>query len=426
MRVLVVDDNATNREILTRILASWGVSAVAASDSAHALELVEAAATKGETFDAAVVDYHMPGIDGIAFAEEVRMRGHADVRLVLLTSSGQRGQAAAAKRAGMDAYLTKPVVPAQLQACLLTVLGRGDRRADAPIVTRHLLAGPERRRGRVLVAEDDAVNRKVAAGILGGLGYVVQFATNGAEAVAAVATSRFDLVLMDCQMPVMDGYEATERIRAAEQHRRRTPIVALTASALQSDRQRCLDAGMDDHLAKPIRRQELAAVLERFTGGDVPSPSAVAFVSGLATVSGTASVSTDIATQLSSGGDLLMESISARLDDLFEGLDDLDIASESAELLASYRMRAAAQLDEMLSAHGDVERLQRLAHALKGMAANVGVDVVAAVAGAIEDAARDGEVAGIDLALDELAAAITAADSAVVELLGEMAPAAAR
>jgi len=399
-RVLVVDDNETNRLILTRMLASWGATVFTAHDAAQAIVALDDAVERNEAFDTALIDYHMPGTDGMVLAEEMRAKGHEQVRLVLLTSSGQRGQAAAAKKAGMDAYLTKPVVAEQLRECLVTMHEAVGRQPDRPIITKHQLAEKISRRGRVLVAEDDPVNRKVAAGLLGSLGYDVQFAMNGAEAVAAVTTSVFDVVFMDCQMPVMDGFEASERIRSAEGSGHRIPIVALTASALVADRQRCLRAGMDDHLAKPIRRAELAAVLARFAN-DAPSLPR----------QDTSSPPTDESSKTS---------ISARLSELFEGLDDLDVAIESTELLQSYQARAEAYYADLrsASADGDVGRLQQVAHALTGMAANVGVDVVATRARVIEDAARNGNVSDIDAALAELYDAIVSADGAVVALVG--------
>ena len=256
--------------------------------------------------------------------------------------------------------------------------------------------------GRVLVAEDDAINRKVAAGFLGGLGYHVQFAENGAEAVAAAAASPFDLIFMDCQMTVMDGFEATQQIRSTEHGQRRTPIIALTASALQTDRQRCLEAGMDDHLTKPIRRADLSAVLARFAQHKAHSVE-----HALPPVTHPPA------------DDQVRAAIAARLADLFEGLDDHDIANETSALIQSYRDRAQNYLIELTraSVDGDLDRLQHLAHALRGMASNVGADVVAASAKEIEEAARLGGLSNIDNSLDGLRAAISRADDAAALVL---------
>jgi CheY-like chemotaxis protein/HPt (histidine-containing phosphotransfer) domain-containing protein len=317
---------------------------------------------------------------------------------VLLTSSAQRGEAARAESAGMAAYLAKPAHPVQLHACLATVLGAAGALAT-PIVTRHQLVVPASRGGRVLVAEDNVVNQHVATGMLISLGYEVHVVDDGQQAVAAAATGQFDLILMDCQMPVLDGYAATAILRAAEGAGHRTPIVAVTASAMKEDRQRCLDAGMDDHLAKPLRRDELAAVLARFhpQGGG-------------AVVVAPREVSADAGTE---------ESITARLDELFEGLGD-DTGSDRCDLLESFLRRAAAEIDQIDTAITvrDNDALRSRAHSMKGMAANVGATGVAASAAIIEDAARDGDLSNLATTTADLRGALANANEVIRGMIG--------
>ncbi|MEA2626767.1 MAG: two-component system, sensor histidine kinase and response regulator, partial [Candidatus Binatota bacterium] len=258
LRALVVDDNATNREILRLQLSGWGLEVDTAEGAAPALEMAVSAPAE-RPYALAILDYLMPGLDGIGLARAIRSQPKlARLPLILLTSAGQRGQAAKARSAGVFAYLLKPVRPSQLLACIKEVLS-GERPAKpgaAPLVTRHTLAEQQARaRPRILVAEDNVTNQKVAALILERLGYRVDIVANGREAVDAILRLPYDAVLMDCQMPEMDGFEATREIRRREDHGRRVPIIAVTARALQEDREHCLEAGMDDYVSKPVTAQ---------------------------------------------------------------------------------------------------------------------------------------------------------------------------
>ena len=285
LRVLIVDDNATNRQILTRFLQSWGVRSDAASGALDARRVIAAAAVAGDPFDAVLLDLNMPDVDGIELGRTIA----ADitippVKLVLLTSSGQAGEAARAREAGITTYLTKPVRQSQLHDCLATLLVVPPDVAPPDVVppgATDLPAGrPSPREGssgRILLAEDNPVNQRVALAMLVNLGFSVDVVADGAAAVAAATTTRYRAILMDCQMPVMDGYEATEQIRSLHLESSRIPIVAVTASAMQSDVQKCLDAGMDDYLSKPVRLKALAAVMARWAPeGPESTPALVA------------------------------------------------------------------------------------------------------------------------------------------------------
>jgi CheY-like chemotaxis protein len=211
-------------------------------------------------------------MDGLALARAIRADGAlAGVRLVMLTSVGRRGHAEEARKAGIAAYLTKPVRREHLHACVCAVVaGPGGEVGEkgvaaAPLVTRHTIAEEERRaRPRLLVVEDNAVNQVVAVKILERLGWRADVAGNGLEAVDAVALAPYAAILMDCQMPEMDGYEATVVIRKREPKGRRVPVIAMTANALPGDRERCLAAGMDDYVTKPLKRDEVEAALSRW------------------------------------------------------------------------------------------------------------------------------------------------------------------
>jgi CheY-like chemotaxis protein len=281
-RVLIVDDNATNRAILERQLASWGMRSVSAADGPCALELLSRA---GEpTFDLAILDMQMPGMDGLELARAVRsdptMRA---VPLILLSSMGLRGLFEEARRAGIAACLTKPVRQSHLYDCIASVLASGEDRLlrAGDTVDGRLSTRPPRRvaasprpvevagaRARVLVAEDNVVNQKVTCRMLEQLGYRVDVVSDGIEVLEALTRIAYGAVLMDCQMPEMDGFEATSRIRELEGRGQHTPIIALTANALQGERERCLAAGMDDYVSKPVKMDALASVLQRWVSSD--------------------------------------------------------------------------------------------------------------------------------------------------------------
>ena len=261
-------------------LVQWGLQSATASDGYQALALLRDAATRGEPFDLAILDLQMPRMDGLELGHAITADpALAATRLVLLTSMGLRGQAEKAKQAGIAAYLTKPVHRSHLYDCLsmivdlpaksaadLLEVGAASRPNDV-LVTRHVLKeAAVAARARILVAEDNIVNQKVAVCQLEKLGYRADVVANGLEAVDAVSRISYALVLMDCQMPEMDGLEATAMIRKreGEQAGRRLPIVAMTANAMQGDREKCLEAGMDDYLAKPVKQADLGTTLARW------------------------------------------------------------------------------------------------------------------------------------------------------------------
>ena len=273
LRVLVVDDNAANREITHQLVLSWGMMNGTAEDAQSALRVLRLAAEGGESYDIAILDMHMPEVNGIELARKIKAESEiSQVRLVLLTSLGQRGEAREAKEAGISAYLTKPVRSSQLYDTLATVMGSSEEaeEEEMPIVTRHtILEERARSRARLLIAEDNAVNQKVAVKMLESLGYRVDVAANGLEALQALSRVSYAAILMDCHMPEMDGYEATGEIRRREQGTsRHIPIIALTASALKSDQETALGAGMDDYITKPVKREVLQEALERWVSHD--------------------------------------------------------------------------------------------------------------------------------------------------------------
>jgi CheY-like chemotaxis protein len=277
LRVLIVDDNATNRNILIHQTASWKMIPSEAEDGNRALELLRAAA-QHEPYDIVLMDMDMPGITGFELARTIKGDPSiAAVPLVLMTSFGQRGDGQVAREIGIAAYLTKPVRESQLFDCLVTVLDRSgvvstqsNAATPAKLVTRYALKERETMaRKLILVAEDNIVNQLVAARQLEKMGYRADVVANGLEAVEALTRIPYDLVLMDCQMPEMDGYEATAAIRLREGQSKHTPIIAMTANAMEGEREKCLAAGMNDYVSKPVKSEALHAMLAHWLSDSV-------------------------------------------------------------------------------------------------------------------------------------------------------------
>jgi len=278
MRVLIVDDNATNRKILSRILLGWGAQPTSAESGAQAIEFMREFQRLGKSFPLILLDAQMPEMDGFALAESIKRKPEwGAATIMMLSSAGQRGDAKRCREIGVAAYLTKPVGQDELLRAILTALGgRAAPETPSAVVTRHLLREKSHQL-RILLAEDNAVNQKLAVRLLEKRGHAVTVAWNGKEVVAAFQKHTFDLVLMDVQMPEMDGFEATAAIREAEKlSGNHLPVVAMTAHAMVGDRERCLAAGMDDYLTKPIRPQELHDMLTKYSPGasaETPQPS---------------------------------------------------------------------------------------------------------------------------------------------------------
>ena len=265
-RALVVDDNATNRRILEHQVAGLGLSVELADGGTAALAAVRRAVAAGKPFDVGVLDFMMPGMDGLELARALHeVAGAEALPLVLLSSAAAHGPGRATLEKQFRGWLHKPARAHALRDALRHAL-----RADVPHAAEPARPTPERAkvrfRGRVLVAEDNPVNQKLATRLLQQLGLEVEVANHGIEAVARALATRYDAIFMDCQMPEMDGFDATRELRRREPAGRRTPIVAMTANVMDGDRESCLEAGMDDHVAKPITRQALVTALERWVG----------------------------------------------------------------------------------------------------------------------------------------------------------------
>jgi CheY-like chemotaxis protein/HPt (histidine-containing phosphotransfer) domain-containing protein len=380
-----VDDNPVNRRVLSEQLESWRMSHEAVSGGAAALEALRAAADRGEPIHIAILDYFMPGMDGEGLAQAIRAdRVLKNTMLVMLTSAGRRGDGRRFQEAGFAGYFVKPVRASTLMDALATAWGAQLEGKESAIVTRHTLAesgsksaAPRGASGgggatpaalpfehvRVLVAEDNVVNQKVACRLLEKLGCRVEVAANGREAVEMTARIPFDIVFMDCQMPELDGYDATREIRAREGSGKRTPILAMTANAMDADRVRCMEAGMDDFISKPVHPPVLGRVLERWVKAAEKGEPPVDLEG-----------SETIASLRADGGEA--------------------VAEELITLFAGDAPKHCEEIREAI-ARGDARAACAAAHALKSSAATLGANRMASLCAQIEDAGAAGDISAL-------------------------------
>jgi len=366
LHALVVDDNTTNRRILEEVLGGWGLRAVVVDGGAAAIRAMERAVQQGDPFRLALIDYEMPGMDGFTLATTIRERAEfSGTTIVMLSSIGGRDGAVRSREIGISAYLIKPVRQSVLLDAILSLV---DGKEPPPAAQASAPASviPSARAYRVLVAEDNAVNRQLVTVLLTKRGHSVVTARNGREAVAAVASETFDLVLMDVQMPEMDGHEATRAIRSAEVitggH---VPIIALTAHAMKGDAEKCLEAGMDGYVSKPVVADALFELIESL----VEQP--VGVVAG--------------------GAPKIAPRVPESPFDLSEVLQRTEgDHSLVRELVQLFREESPAMITEIRRCinASDAPGLERSAHMLRGACASLGAGPVAEVAGRLEAIGR--------------------------------------
>ena len=384
LSVLVVDDNATTRAILVAMLGAWGAVATAVADGLGALRhLRHAVAT-----DVVVLDYHMPGMDGVELAQAVADSARSHPTIVMLSSAGRPESRAGASAAGVAYFVPKPVREAALHDCLRRIRdgGGADRSPSAAAGTRLEAGGRDL---SVLVVEDNPTNQQVAVRLLERLVHRVDIAANGREAVDAVRAERYDVVFMDCQMPLVDGYEAAREIRTLEGSGRHTPIVAMTASAGLGERRKCLDSGMDDYLVKPVRLAGLADLVERWAGRPAVS------------VVGSSEEGKEPPRE---GRDHEPGVLDRRT---VEGLLQIEnVRASMAEIVGTFIAETANRIAALRRAAGaaDAGALQAESHSLQGSCGTLGALVMADLCGELGRAASDAELGGTDRLIAEIAA----------------------
>lgn len=416
-RVLVVDDNAMTREVLSDMTVMLGVECGLAADAAGALEALRSGIEMSAPYDVAVIDAQLPGMDGWALSRAISgQEALASTRLVLLTYPGQRAPTGA--RGNVAAYLAKPVRQSQLHACLMTLMGSPVEtvevkpRSAAATLPRFSQEEPRSSaKPRILIVEDNVVNQKVAKYLVEKRGYVADVAGNGSDAVEAVLKGQYAAVLMDCQMPKFDGYEATARIRSQEPAGRRTPIIALTANAGPGAREKCLAAGMDDYLSKPIVSENLDAILRRWCpvptaragsitvrwpssagarAADSSRPAPESGREGAVPASGPEATPGSVRSRDLPRAVTLDAAALARLRAV-QKEGEPDLVREVVDIFLEDAPQRVAAIREAATS-GDAKALARAAHTLKGSAGHLGAKGLQALCARLEEMVGGGEV----------------------------------
>jgi signal transduction histidine kinase/DNA-binding response OmpR family regulator len=384
VRALIVESSAINRGILHAQMSNWEMTIRLAETPKQAVELLAQAAARSVPYDIALIDLGVPGMDALDLARTIRARSDiGKVRLVMLTR--RHVDVAHARDAGFDACLVKPVRQTVLYECLVNIMaGRPQETIAAPAVTQPANGAPAGIRGHILLVEDNLINQQVAVGILQIQGYTVSVANNGKEALDAHAQGAFDLILMDCHMPEMDGFEATMEIRRREQggSGRRVPIIALTANAMATDREECLNAGMDDHLSKPFSMQTMQEMLDRWMPTTNSGQSQAAELAALATAKAAEVLDRPVLEELRK---ILQPERLASMINLY--------LVESPKLVEKLKDAAGS---------GNAPEIARSAHSLKSCSANVGATVLSRYCEEVETFARRSDTEEARRILDKL------------------------
>ena len=398
-RLLVVDDNATNRKIIHHQATRWGMLVDQAASATTALQAIQEAAKQKNLYDIAVVDMQMPEIDGMTLGEQIKANSAiARLPLIMLTSTNQRDEIQRALKIGFAAYLVKPVKPSRLLDTIMTILGTQMEQEESEATSQELKLknhennsnyhSPGSPKLRILLAEDNLVNQKVALKQLQSLGYSADVAGNGKEVLQLLEKIPYDLILMDCQMPVLDGFETTKEIHRWQESSfassRRPIVVAMTANAMKEDQQMCLDAGMDDYLSKPVTKQKLAAALERW-GSLIFKAKEIAATEQTVSTTDVSSVDLPIDWE--------------RLHQLSENNPEFEL-----ELLQIFVEDVQPRLEVIriaIAAH-DFGQIAREAHQIKGASANVGATTMHLAAEKLEQLAYNQERRGTTNFISEL------------------------
>lgn len=391
LRVLIVDDNETNRKILTTATSSWKMEATAVESGADALRELHSALDAQKPYDIALVDLMMPEMDGFTLCEEIRKDdSFKKLRLLLMPSYGTRGHSQRAKRIGIDAYVVKPISQGDLYNCLADIFAEVveiptiavAKTETKELVTKHSVEENIRRREKeflILVAEDNIVNQKVIRRQIENLGFTADIVSNGQEAFEAYSAKDYSLIFMDCQMPVLDGYSATEKIRNLEQSSlKHVPIVALTASAIQGDREKCIAAGMDEYISKPTNQQKLDEIINQFMNVEIDY--------SLEKINGWLGDEKDESFDLNKE----VVNISGKLNELYR--DRSELANEFTELFIADTVTRLLHAVELIKT-GDTGKLLLELHGLKGSMAKMGADQISELCQNLESYVIEGNVA---------------------------------
>lgn len=410
-RILVVDPSAESRDQTAGMLTAWGCVPECVPNHSEALTTMRRAVQEGNPFAMAMIEMQLPEVDGEGLGRIIRDDASLnDTRLMLMTSAGSRGDADRVREVGFSAYLVRPIAWSALYDAFVQVMKRpavtGEPRG---LVTRHSVAEARRSRVRVLLVDSNPVNSLVAQSVIKRLGFAVETATTGKDAIAAAENGQYDLILMDLQMPDIDGLQTTAALRARERGHQHTPVVAMTSTANAAERKRCMDAGMDEYLTKPLDLGQLAGAVERFTGNPAPQPLEAADVESI-----DISVDTDAANEEAPAAETPAEESPAPAEAPEMVLTDADGSAREMPALNTSRLEDScmgipALRETLLKAflsdvrprldtlrehveQNQARRAEFEAHGLRGMCATVGADACRAAFTEIEDCARGGDL----------------------------------
>ena len=390
MRVLVIYEDSTSRNIIKTYLESWHCRVEEVDSVEKAMMALQAAVAEDDLFKIALLDHYTQELDVKTLGQIIKAyKQLQDMHLVLLTSVGKRGDVEHFRKLGFDAYLHNPIKQLQLLDCLRIVAGKSEgvgKDTSGQIVTRYTIAEEHKKHVRILVAEDNTINQKIAMRILDKkLGYNADVVTNGKDAIKSLERLDYDLVLMDCQMPGMDGYEATRTIRdeSSPVRNHRIPIIAMTANAMKGDREKCIEAGMDDYVSKPINVKELGDAIDRNLSNGKKRQLSPASVQEVTVSKDAKQAKQDVPETICS-----------------EYADDADLV----DLIDEFAVGLEADVESMRKAleNGDHDGLRRLAHQMKGAGGSYGYPMLTEAAKAIEEAAKAEDAKAGTLALDKL------------------------
>ena len=409
MRVLIADPGRSSAEAVARMVTAWRMNPTVVTSAKRALAALRQAAAEGRPYVLVLIDGSLPDDDGFGLARKIRGNGEFDdLIIILMAAAGLRGDAARCQELGIAGYLTKPIKPAELHAAVAAALVRRSGKHPGCLITRHSLR--EMRRGlKVLLVEDNPVNQEHAAAVLGKWGHHVVRANNGREAVSLVGSESFDIVLMDVEMPEMDGYEATRAIREMEARtgRARVPIVAMTAHAMSGDREKCLQAGMDEYVSKPLRPKLLLQVIEQLVPRD-SDPAGAERQRPPADTPKPAPQAEPTATPLEMSREELLSRVGGS-EQMLEKIVAVFLESCPANL---------REIEQALAA-GELNGLERSAHRLKGSLGILGPPSMFELAERLEMMARKGDAQAAEQIYRQLVPAVQALQAALAQLAKE-------
>jgi len=416
LNVLCIDDNATSRMILTKTLTGFGCRVSTAESGPEGLELLRSAYRAKAPYQLILLDMQMPGMDGEQTARAIKSDPTSqDIKIIILTSMGERGDVKRLEALGCSAYLHKPVKQKMLSDAIIAVLGyKPPRGGTGRLITRHTLAEQKRQGMRILLAEDNAINQKLAIILLQKAGYSVDAVENGEQVLEKIQREQYNAVLMDVQMPVMDGFEATRRIRQQEAGKGHIPVIAMTAHALKGDRERCIEAGMDDYVSKPLQPQALITAIDRWVRGKEEEAGAAAETRRDVIMFGDTAASAPRSNGMPAAGEK-DESLPMNIETALPRFNnDRDFLTDMCREFINH---LGTRIEVMKTAlqTGDVTSLNRHAHSLKGLSANFSANYISSLASELEQQTRQGDVTNAAALIDK----INAESGRLVEYIGE-------